>query len=219
MQLFTQDKKKLMVTAVDDVRFPPPQATEESVYSGISIYCVLAKTKNSSSSIFLFSQYRCATAPYHSRSRTCSHTPSDSPHTCCTYSGLRKEKPANSFWSKFIMKSLSVGVRSVRSDVNCLSKLLTSFRWRCKSHTPQQSDLSLSNPLGCDNVLLPLLVPGVQKGDCSHIWLRPAPLKWNCTKSLFHTNCVLQVHQLKVVFSSNCLPLYRNQVGKDLKMA
>ena len=52
-------------------------------------------------------------------------------YTCWTYSGLRKENPANSFWSRFIMKSLSVGVRSVFSEVNCLSKLLTSLRWRC----------------------------------------------------------------------------------------
>lgn len=34
----------------------------------------------------------------------------------------------NSVWSKFIMNNLSVGVRSVFSDVNCLSKLLTSLR-------------------------------------------------------------------------------------------
>lgn len=51
--------------------------------------------------------------------------------TCCTNSGLRKEKPKNSFWSKFIMNSLSVGVRSSFSDVNCLSKLLTSLRCFC----------------------------------------------------------------------------------------
>ena len=47
-------------------------------------------------------------------------------------SGLRKEKPANSFWSRFIMKSLSVGVSSVPSLVNWRSKLETSFRWRCR---------------------------------------------------------------------------------------
>lgn len=43
-------------------------------------------------------------------------------------SGLRNEKPINSVWSRFIINSLSVGVRSVFSPVNCLSKLLTSLR-------------------------------------------------------------------------------------------
>ena len=51
-------------------------------------------------------------------------------YTCWTNSGLRKEKPANSFWSRFIMNSLSVGVRSVPSLVNCRSKFDTSLRWR-----------------------------------------------------------------------------------------
>lgn len=46
-------------------------------------------------------------------------------------SGLRNEKPMNSVWSRFIMNSLSVGVRSVFSPVNCLSKLLTSLRCFC----------------------------------------------------------------------------------------
>lgn len=41
---------------------------------------------------------------------------------------MRNEKPINSVWSRFIMNSLSVGVRSVFSPVNCLSKLLTSLR-------------------------------------------------------------------------------------------
>lgn len=49
-------------------------------------------------------------------------------YTCCTNSGFRYENPMNSVWSKFIMNNLSVGVRSVFSDVNCLSKLLTSLR-------------------------------------------------------------------------------------------
>lgn len=49
-------------------------------------------------------------------------------------SGLRNEKPMNSVWSRFIMNSLSVGVRSVFSPVNCLSKLLTSLRCFCATH-------------------------------------------------------------------------------------
>ena len=56
----------------------------------------------------------------------------DGLQTCCINSGLRKEKPANSFWSRFIMNSLSVGVRSVPSLVNCRSKFETSLRWRWK---------------------------------------------------------------------------------------
>jgi len=51
-------------------------------------------------------------------------------YTCCINSGLRYEKPAKSFWSRFIMNSLSVGVRSTFSEVNCLSKFETSFRCR-----------------------------------------------------------------------------------------
>ena len=58
--------------------------------------------------------------------------PGPAAQTCCTNSGLRKENPANSFWSRFIMKSLSVGDSSVFSEVNWRSKLETSFRWRCK---------------------------------------------------------------------------------------
>lgn len=56
-------------------------------------------------------------------------------YTCCTNSGFRNEKPMNSVWSRFIMKSLSVGVRSVFSEVNCLSKLLTSLRCCCGKET------------------------------------------------------------------------------------
>jgi len=52
-------------------------------------------------------------------------------YTCWMNSGLRNEKPMNSVWSRFIMNSLSVGVRSVFSPVNCLSKLLTSLRCFC----------------------------------------------------------------------------------------
>ena len=37
---------------------------------------------------------------------------------------------STSTWSRFIMKSLSVGVNSVPSLVNCRSKFDTSFRWR-----------------------------------------------------------------------------------------
>lgn len=44
------------------------------------------------------------------------------------YSGLTYEKPTNSDWSRFIINTLSVGVKSVFSDVNCLSKLETSLR-------------------------------------------------------------------------------------------
>lgn len=49
-------------------------------------------------------------------------------YTVATYSGFRYEKPTNSVWSKFIINTLSVGVKSVFSDVNCLSKLDTSLR-------------------------------------------------------------------------------------------
>lgn len=49
-----------------------------------------------------------------------------------TNSGFKYENPLNSFWSKFIMNNLSVGVKSVFSDVNCLSKFDTSLRCFCK---------------------------------------------------------------------------------------
>lgn len=39
----------------------------------------------------------------------------------------------NSVWSRFIMKSLSVGVSSVFSCVNCLSKFDTSLRCFCNT--------------------------------------------------------------------------------------
>lgn len=47
-------------------------------------------------------------------------------------SGLTKENPANSVWSRFMMNSLSVGVSFGASLVNSLSKLLTSLRLFCK---------------------------------------------------------------------------------------
>lgn len=50
---------------------------------------------------------------------------------CCTNSGFKYENPLNSVWSRFIIKSLSVGVRSVFSDVNWRSKLDTSLRCFC----------------------------------------------------------------------------------------
>ena len=65
--------------------------------------------------------------------------------TCWTNSGLRKEKQKNSFWSRFIMKSLSVGVRSSFSDVNCLSKLLTSLRCFC-SQAQQSAAVTSGHP-------------------------------------------------------------------------
>ena len=47
--------------------------------------------------------------------------------TCWTNSGFKNEKPSNSFWSRFSMKSLSGGVNLVVSSVNCLSKFDTSL--------------------------------------------------------------------------------------------
>lgn len=44
-------------------------------------------------------------------------------YTSTTNSGLTKEKPGNSVWSRFMMKSLSVGVNRGGSLVNSESKL------------------------------------------------------------------------------------------------
>lgn len=53
-------------------------------------------------------------------------------YTLMTNSGLVYEKPANSFWSKFMMKSLSVGVSSTGCLVNSLSKLEVSRLSLCQ---------------------------------------------------------------------------------------
>lgn len=52
-------------------------------------------------------------------------------YMCWMNSGFKYEKPINSVWSRFIINNLSVGVRSIFSEVNCLSKLLTSLRCFC----------------------------------------------------------------------------------------
>ncbi len=51
-------------------------------------------------------------------------------HTSTTNSGFTNENPVNSVWLRFIMKSLSVGVKSVVRSVNVESKLLIS-RFPC----------------------------------------------------------------------------------------
>lgn len=80
----------------------------------------------------------------------------DLSYVCITNSGLRNENPANSVWSKFIMNNLSVGVRSVFSEVNCLSKFDTSLRclifglkggWTSRAATFSQS---IRRKKGCD---------------------------------------------------------------------
>ena len=45
---------------------------------------------------------------------------------------ITKEKPANSFWSRFIINTLSIGLKLVFSEVNWRSKFETSLQWRCK---------------------------------------------------------------------------------------
>lgn len=56
-------------------------------------------------------------------------------YTLMTNSGLVYEKPANSFWSKFMMKSLSVGVSSTGCLVNSLSKLEVSRLSLCQTES------------------------------------------------------------------------------------
>lgn len=63
---------------------------------------------------------------------TGSATDSAFTYTLMTNSGLVYEKPANSFWSKFMMKSLSVGVSSTGCLVNSLSKLEVSRLSLCQ---------------------------------------------------------------------------------------
>lgn len=55
-------------------------------------------------------------------------TTTSTPYMWVMNSGLRYENPLNSVWSRFIMNSLSVGVRSIFSEVNWRSKLDTSLR-------------------------------------------------------------------------------------------
>ena len=64
--------------------------------------------------------------------RTGSATDAAFTYTLMTNSGLVYEKPANSFWSKFMMKSLSVGVSSTGCLVNSLSKLEVSRLSLCQ---------------------------------------------------------------------------------------
>lgn len=59
----------------------------------------------------------------------CSHI--NAIYTLTMNSGLTKENPANSVWSRFIINNLSVGVILGASLVNSRSKLLTSFRLFC----------------------------------------------------------------------------------------
>ncbi len=67
----------------------------------------------------------------------------DFDQTSTTNSGLTKEKPGNSVWSRFMIKSLSVGVSRGGSLVNSESKLEMSRALLCNEKRCQVVDFQV----------------------------------------------------------------------------